>query len=102
MPFIKRNWTATEADEWTKEDWITIILSPLSYFLLTIGVALSLFLFWYGYLILAAGIVLAALMHWIIDPKLKAISAEYEKKQQDYLHDLEASVRWKKNPTRES
>jgi len=102
MPFIKRNWTATEADEWTKEDWITIILSPLSYFLLTIGVALSLFLFWYGYLILVAGIVLAALMHWIIDPKLKAISAEYEKKQQDYLHDLEASVRWKKNPTRES
>jgi len=101
MPFIKRNWTATEADEWTKEDWITIILSPLSYFLLTIGVALSLFLFWYGYLILVASIVLAALMHWIIDPKLKAISAEYEKKQQDYLHDLEASVRWKKNPTRE-
>ena len=41
-------------------------------------------------------------MHWIIDPKLKALSAEYEKKQQDYLHDLEASVRWKKNPTRES
>ena len=101
MPFIRRNWTATEADEWTKEDWITIILSPLSYFLLTIGVALSLLLFWYGYLILAVGIVLAAVMHWIIDPKLKAISAEYEKKQQDYLHDLEASVRWKKNPTRE-
>ncbi len=102
MPFIRRNWTATEADEWTKEDWITIILSPLSYLLLTIGVALSLLLFWYGYLILVAGIVLAAVMHWIIDPKLKAISSEYEKKQQDYLHDLEASVRWKKNPTRES
>ncbi len=101
MPFIQRNWTATEADEWTKEDWITIILSPLIYFLLTIGVALSLFLFWYGYLILAVGIVLTAVMHWIIDPKLTAISAEYEKKQQDYLHDLEASVRWKKNPTRE-
>ncbi len=102
MPFIRRNWTAIEADEWTKEDWITIILSPLIYFLLTIGVALSLFLFWYGYLILAVGIVLTAVMHWIIDPKLKAISSEYEKKQQDYLHDLEASVRWKKNPTRES
>ena len=101
MPFIRRNWTATEADEWTKEDWITIILSPLSYFLLTIGVAMSLLLNWYGYLILAVGIVLAAVMHWIIDPKLKAISTEYEKKQQDYLHDLEASVRWKKNPTRE-
>ena len=63
---------------------------------MTLGVALSLLLFWYGYLLLAAGIVSAAVMHWIIDPKLKAISSEYEKKQQDYLHDLEASVRWKK------
>ncbi len=101
MAFIRRNWTAIEADEWTKEDWITIILSPLIYVLLTLGAALSLLLFWYGYLILALGIVLTAVMHWIIDPKLKAISAEYEKKQKDYLHDLEASVRWKKNPTRE-
>ena len=95
MPFIRRTWTAIEADEWTKEDWITIILSPLSYILLTVGAALSLLLFWYGYLLLAVGIALTAVMHWIIDPKLKAISAEYEKKQQDYLHDLEASVRWK-------
>ncbi len=96
MAFIRRNWTAIEADEWTKEDWITIILSPLIYVLLTIGAALSLLLFWYGYLILALGIVLTAVMHWIIDPKLKAISEEYEKKQQAYLHELEASVRWKK------
>ncbi len=96
MAFIRRNWTATEADEWTKEDWITIILSPLIYVLLTIGAALSLLLFWYGYLILALGIVLTAVMHWVIDPKLKAISEEYEKKQQAYLNELEASVRWKR------
>ena len=102
MPFIRRTWTAIEADEWTKEDWIVIFLSPLSYVLLTLGVALSLLLLWYGYVMLIAGIVITALLHWIIDPKLKAISAEYEKKQQDYLHDLEASVRWKKNPTRKS
>ncbi len=35
MAFIRRNWTAIEADEWTKEDWITIILSPLIYFPVT-------------------------------------------------------------------
>jgi hypothetical protein len=95
MPFIRRTWTAIEADEWTKEDWIAIVLSPLSYLLLTLGGMLSLLLFWYGYLLLAAGIALTALLHWVIDPKLKAISSEYEKKQQTYLHELEASVRWK-------
>ena len=95
MPFIRRTWTAIEADEWTKEDWIAIILSPLSYVLLTLGVALSLLLLWYGYVMLIVGIVLTAVLHWVIDPKLKAISEEYEKKQQDYLYQLEEKVRWK-------
>ena len=39
MKWIKRTWTAAEADEWTKEDWITIILSPTAYILISIGVA---------------------------------------------------------------
>ena len=95
MAFIRRNWTAIEADEWTKEDWIAIILSPLSYVLLTLGTALSLLLLWYGYVMLIAGIVGTVMMHWVIDPKLKAISEEYEKKQQDYLYQLEEKVRWK-------
>ena len=32
---------------------------------------------------------------WVIDPKLKAISDEYETKQQEYLYELEEKVRWK-------
>ncbi len=96
MPFIRRTWTAVEADEWTKEDWIAIILSPLAYFLLTLGIALACMLMWQGYVITAAGIVCTALMHWVIDPKLTAISEEYETKQHEYLEDLENSVRWKK------
>ena len=44
---------------------------------------------------LAVSIILGVLMHWIIDPKLKAVSAEYEKKQKGYLDDLEASARWR-------
>ena len=95
MAFIRRTWTAIEADEWTKEDWMAIILSPLSYVLLTLGAALSLLLQWPGYAMLIAGIVLTAVLHWIIDPKLKAISEEYEKKQQEYLYELEEKVRWK-------
>jgi hypothetical protein len=94
---IKRTWTAEEADEWTREDWITIVLSPLIYTILTIGVALMCMLRLDGFILTAIGIVLTIVMHWIIDPKLKAISEEYEKKQQAYLEDLEDAARWKQD-----
>lgn len=96
MSFIRRDWTAAEADEWTKEDWLTIIISPIAYVLIMIGVALSFLLLWFGFVVLAAGTVAAILMHWIIDPKLKAISDEYELKQKDYIVELERIVRWEK------
>ena len=94
MSFIKRQWTAKEADQWTKEDWITIVISSLAYILLTVGTGLSLLLLPIGFITLALGIVLTIIMHWVIDPKLKVISTEYEKKQHDYLEDLEKNVRW--------
>ena len=82
---IKRNWTPQEADEWRKEDWIAIVISPLCYILLTLGTALTIFMLVSGYVMLGVGIVLTILLHWVIDPKLKAISSEYETKQQQYL-----------------
>ena len=94
MSLIKRQWTPAEADHWTKEDWITIVISSLAYILLTVGTGLSLLLLPIGFITLALGIVLTIIMHWVIDPKLKVISSEYEKKQHDYLEDLEKNVRW--------
>jgi hypothetical protein len=94
MGFIKRNWTAAEADEWTREDWLAIIISPLAYILIMLGVALSFLLLWTGFIILGLGIFLTVLLHWIINPKLKAVSDDYEKKQKDYIQELERSVRW--------
>lgn len=94
MPLIQRKWTPAEADEWTKEDWIAIVISPMAYVLIMLGTALSFLLLWYGFLILGAGIIMTILMHWIIDPKLKVISEEYENRQKDYLLELERSVRW--------
>ncbi len=96
MGWIKRHWTADEADRWTKEDYLTFILSPLVYVLFMIGAALSLLLRWYGFLLLGVGIALLFLMLWIIDPKLKAISEDYEVKQKQYLEDLERIARWEK------
>ena len=92
---IRKTWSAHEADEWTKEDWIAIVLSPLCYVLITIGAALTILLQISGYIMLIIGIGLTIYMHLVIDPKLKAISNEYEKKQNDYLEELEAKVRWK-------
>ena len=96
MSWIKRRWTAVEADRWTKEDYLTFIISPLVYVLLMVGTALSLLMRWYGFLLLGAGVVLLLVMLWIIDPKLKAISEDYEVKQKQYLEDLEKIARWEK------
>lgn len=94
MSFINRKWTPAQADEWTKEDWITVILSPIAYVLLSLGVGLSLLFLTWGFVLLGVGIIVTILMHWIIDPKLKVISDEYEKKQHEYLEQLEKNARW--------
>ena len=96
MSLIKRDWTATEADEWTKEDWLAIIVSPIAYVLIMIGIALSFLLLWPGFVFLALGIVATVLMHWIIDPKLKAVSDSYELRQKEYIAELERTARWGK------
>ena len=97
MAFIKRQWTPSEADEWSKEDWITIILAPIAYILIAVGVAGTFLLLTWGFITLALAIGTTALFHWIIDPKLKKISQEYEKRQKDYLLELERSTRWEED-----
>jgi hypothetical protein len=94
MAWIKRNWLPHEADEWTKEDWLAIVLSPLSYIFITFGLALSIFLLPSGFIMLAIGLACAGTMFWIIDPKLSSISKEYEEKQHQYLDELEQIQRW--------
>ena len=94
MSFIRRRWTPYEADEWHKEDWFAIILSVFAYITLAVGSALSFLLLTSGFIILGAGIIISLLMYWIIDPKLKAISEKYEKKQENYLQQLEKIQKW--------
>ena len=97
MAWLKRSWTPEEADEWTKEDLIASILSPLAYITLTIGAALSLLALTMGYIIFIIGIILTLAMYFVIDPKLRKISSEYEKKQQVYLEELEKNQRWEED-----
>lgn len=95
MSFVRRQWSAEAADEWKKEDWIAIVLSVLAYITLAVGTALSFLLIPSGFIILAIGIAAALLMYWVIDPKLRTISSEYEKKQKDYLLKLEEIQEWR-------
>lgn len=94
MPFIRRQWTPKEADEWTREDTITVIISPLVYILLMIGTALSVLLIPVGFVLLAAGVILMLVMIRIINPKLSSVSEAYEKKQKGYIEELERTIKW--------
>ena len=96
MVWIRRKWSPADADEWTKEDWIAIVISPVAYIGIAGGVALSILLIPVGFIVLAAAIILTILMHWVIGPKLRMISQEYEKKQKEYLEALERTIRWEK------
>ena len=94
MSFIRHDWTAHDADEWTREDAIAIILSPIIYTLTTLGTALCFLYMTSGFVMIGISVVLYLVMNWVIDPKMKAVSAEYEKQQQAYLKKLEDTARW--------
>jgi hypothetical protein len=94
MSLFRSRWTPEEADRWTKEDYVTFFISPLIYVLLALGVAFSLLLQWYGFVLLGMSIILLFVMIKIIDPKLKAVSEEYETQQKKYLEELEKIARW--------
>jgi hypothetical protein len=94
MSFIRRDWTPREADEWTREDTITVIISPLIYMMILVGGAMSALMMPAGFAIFGLGIVLLLLMIRIINPKLTAISKGYEEKQKGYIEELERKIRW--------
>jgi hypothetical protein len=94
MAGIRRQWTPAEADNWSKEDWIAVILSCLSYVGILTGVSLAFLLRWQGFAILVITAVVTWLMFRIIDPKLSVLSRDYEQKQREYIERLEKIARW--------
>lgn len=94
MSFIRSNWTPRQADEWTREDTITVIISPLIYMMILVGGAMSALMMPAGFAILGLGVAVLVLMVRIINPKLTAISKGYEEKQKGYIEELERKIRW--------
>ena len=97
-PIIQRRWTAEAAEEWTREDWIAIVLSPVVFALFMIGVAKLILGQPAGLMLTLLGVALAVLIYWVIDPKLRAVSHEYEAKQAGYLDELEQKLKWEATP----
>ena len=93
-PLIRRVWTPEQADAWTREDWIAVVLSPLVFAALMIGVTKLLLLQPGGLLLVLGAVGGAGVIYWVIDPKLRAVSREYEAKQAAYVEQLEQRLRW--------
>jgi Na+/proline symporter len=93
-PLIRRRWTPEQADEWSREDWIAIVLSPVVFALGMVGLAKLLLLQTSGLTLTLTAVAAGLLVFWVIDPKLRAVSVDYEQKQARYLEQLERRLHW--------
>jgi hypothetical protein len=93
MSFIRRKWTPAEASNWTKEDYLAMMFSVMSYIGLGIGIPMAFFGI-VGWIMVIVGVASALIMVWIIDPKIKAESEDFATKQEGYLEDLRKNQQW--------
>ena len=93
-PLIRRKWTPEQANDWTREDWIAIILSPVVFAALMLGVVKLILLQPGGLWMVLGAVLVSGLIYWVIDPKLRAVSHEYEAQQAKYVEQLEKRLRW--------
>ena len=71
-----------------------MVISPLVFAALMIGVTKLLLLQPGGLWLVLAAVGGTVVIYWIIDPKLRAISSEYEARQAGYVAELEQRLRW--------
>jgi hypothetical protein len=91
---IRREWTEEDCDSWTKEDYLAGFFSALSYFAWALGIYWAIMLEPEGFVLVVVAIVSTFLAFYIIDPKLKAQSETFEKRQLQYLELLRNTQSW--------
>lgn len=94
MSLFRRDWTPIEAEEWTAHDFWASVFSIGTYVFTALGVAGALLLQTWGFVSLALAVVCLLLMLRIMDPKLRAISTEFESREAHYLERLDRATRW--------
>ncbi|OHB62710.1 MAG: hypothetical protein A2Y77_16080, partial [Planctomycetes bacterium RBG_13_62_9] len=87
-------WTPEQADEWTIHDLLAGVLAMASYTLTAIGVAGALLMRTWGFVALIVGVICIVLMYLIIDPKLRAMSDAFAKRQDEFLKHVDRTTRW--------
>ena len=80
--------------EWSRDDLLACILSGLAYFNVLAGTALLFLNQWVGWVMTGITVLQVWLMYVTIDPKLKMVSGAFEKKQQEYLEELDKMIEW--------
>ena len=80
--------------EWTTDDLLACVLSALVYFNGLAATALVLVGNLTGWILAVCTVFELILMFRIIDPKLKLVSGSFEKKQKEYLEELDRIVEW--------
>jgi hypothetical protein len=80
--------------EWTTDDLVACVLSALTYFNGLAATALVLINNPTGWILAGATVLELILMFRIIDPKLKLVSSTFEKKQKQYVEELDRIVKW--------
>jgi hypothetical protein len=96
VTLFKKDWTAHEADRWTRHDFLACVFGVLAFTLVTVGVAGALLLRTWGFISLGLSVVFTWLTFKVIDPKLRALSRNFEKKQAGYLDAVERQNRWER------
>ena len=94
MTLFKRQWTAHEADRWTRHDLLACVFGVLAFVLVTVGVAGSLLLRPWGFITLGLSVVFTWLTFKVIDPKLRALSDAFDARQEEFLESVERQNRW--------
>jgi hypothetical protein len=94
MTLFRKDWTAHEADHWTRHDLLACVFGVLAFVLVTIGVAGALLLQTWGFITLALSLVFTWLTFKVIDPKLRALSEDFENRQAEYLDAIDRRNRW--------
>jgi len=86
--------TGKAGREWTTDDLLACVLSALAYFNGLAATALVVMGNLTGWILAVATVFELILMFKIIDPKLKNVSENFEKKQKQYLEELDRIVEW--------
>ena len=96
MSLFKKDWSAQEADRWTRHDLLACVFGVIAFVLVTVGIAGTLLLQVWGFITLALSVLFTWLTFKVIDPKLRALSSGFEAKQARYLDAVERHNRWER------